>query len=361
MCARMGAPRTPTGACEPCESCSQQRSFARKPPLLSFCSQERGAVVFARERATPAPAAESVTETAPRSMQSPRPAPLGAAPRPGLLAGKELSLFPPVRHASQAEASPWPERRTPLAFFDPRSPSSRLPLTGNPYDHATDDLRPALDDNRCARVWVRMQIGVQPKCPKTQEPVPSQPRRSGSNQRRFQPTSPPHGEAVPTHTSPHRTERRFQPTPAHTARRGGSNPRTPHGDGSNPPAHHAERRLQPTSPHHTERPFQRTHTPTGTAAWRRWRSGRGWRAPAAAAQACRRSSTRPCAPPWSPWRRRRRRRRQRLCSPPGPPGPPGPPSAPRARHRSRSGPPPRRRSAARGDCRRSSSPRLTPS
>ena len=96
-------------------------------------------------------------------MQSPRRAPLGAAPRPGLLAGKELSLFPPVRHASQAEASPWPERRAPLAFFDPRSPSSRLPLTGNPYDHVTDDLRPALDDDRCGRVWMRMQICMEPK------------------------------------------------------------------------------------------------------------------------------------------------------------------------------------------------------
>ena len=211
----------------------------------ALCSKEKYAASSRRrlrERATPAPAAESVTETAPRSMQSPRPAPLGAAPRPGLLAGKELSLFPPVRHASQAEASPWPERRTPLAFFDPRSPSSRLPLTGNPYDHATDDLRPALDDNRCARVWVRMQIGVQPKCPKTQEPVPSQPRRSGSNQRRFQPeaapthqptarrrfqpTSPPRREAAPTHTSPHHTERRPQPTSPHHTRRGRSNART---------------------------------------------------------------------------------------------------------------------------------------
>ena len=336
---------SPTGACEPCEPCSQQRTFAPKSSFLLPRRNARRASSARRlrERATPAPAAESVTETAPRSMQSPRPAPLGAAPRPGLLAGKELSLFPPVRHASQAEASPWPERRTPLAFFDPRSPSSRLPLTGNPYDHATDDLRPALDDNRCARVWVRRQIGVQPKCPKTQEPVPSQPRRSGSNQRRFQP------EAAPTHQPTAR--RRFQPT---------SPPRREAAPTHTSP-HHTERRLQPTSPHHTERPFQRTHTPTGTAAWRRWRSGRGWRAPAAAAQACRRSSTRPCAPPWSPWRRRRRRRRQRLCSPPGPPGPPGPPSAPRARHRSRSGPPPRRRSAARGDCRRSSSPRLTPS
>jgi len=85
-------------------------------------------------------------------MQSPRRSSLGAAPRPELLAGKELALFPPVRDASQAEASPWPERRAPLAFFDPRTPSSRLPLTGNPYDHATDDLRPALDDNRRERM-----------------------------------------------------------------------------------------------------------------------------------------------------------------------------------------------------------------
>ena len=99
-------------------------------------------------------------------MQSPRRSQLGAAPpslRPGLLAGRELALFPPVKHASQPEASPWPERRAPLAFFDPRSPSSRLPLTGNPYDHVTDDLRPALDDDRCGRVWMRMQICMEPK------------------------------------------------------------------------------------------------------------------------------------------------------------------------------------------------------
>ena len=219
MGARMGVPRkreSPTRACEPCEPCSQQRTFAPKSSfLLPRKIRPRRFVCLEAARARHrAPAAESVTETAPRSMQSPRPAPLGAAPRPGLLAGKELSLFPPVRHASQAEASPWPERRTPLAFFDPRSPSSRLPLTGNPYDHATDDLRPALDDNRCARVWVRRQIGVQPKCPKTQEPVPSQPRRSGSNQRRLQPTSP------------HHTERRPQPTSPHHTRGGRSNART---------------------------------------------------------------------------------------------------------------------------------------
>ena len=64
-----------------------------------------------------------------------------------MLAGKELRLLPPVRHASQAEASPWPERRAPLTFLDPRLPTSRLPLTGNPYGHAKDDL--ALDDSRC--------------------------------------------------------------------------------------------------------------------------------------------------------------------------------------------------------------------
>ena len=64
-----------------------------------------------------------------------------------VLAGKELRLLPPVRHASQAEASPWPERRAPLTFLDPRLPTSRLPLTGNPYGHAKDDL--ALDDSRC--------------------------------------------------------------------------------------------------------------------------------------------------------------------------------------------------------------------
>ena len=80
-------------------------------------------------------------------MQSPRRSPPGPARRPEVLAGKELRLLPPVRHASQAEASPWPERRAPLTFLDPRLPTSRLPLTGNPY--AKDDLHLALDDSRC--------------------------------------------------------------------------------------------------------------------------------------------------------------------------------------------------------------------
>ena len=92
----------------------------------------------------------------PRSMQSPRRSPPGPARRPEVLAGKELRLLPPVRHASQAEASPWPERRAPLTFLDPRLPTSRLPLTGNPYGHAKDDL--ALDDSRCE--WRGCGIGI---------------------------------------------------------------------------------------------------------------------------------------------------------------------------------------------------------
>ena len=60
-----------------------------------------------------------------------------------------------------------------------------------------------------------------PTSPPHGETVPT---HQPTARRRFQPTSPPRREAAPTHTSPHRTERRLQPT--HTARRGRSNPRT---------------------------------------------------------------------------------------------------------------------------------------
>ena len=111
-----------------------------------------------------------------RSMQSPRRSPPGPAPRPEVLDGKELRLLPPVRHAPQAEASPWPERRAPLAFLDPRLPTSRLPLTGNPY--AKDDLHLALEDSRCewcCAAGLVQQICTEPNC-QAQACAPSQRR-----------------------------------------------------------------------------------------------------------------------------------------------------------------------------------------